>query len=136
MGSVSVVMFMEFFLNICVQVYDIVVGKEQFLLLIIMNNNYSCLLFEVDLDIKVEIFNSKNYRSQVVVLDKIWLQGCYKVVFIVLKFGEYRVLVKIMGMFLELEGYVFKVKCIDDIGFESSLVYFSKYYRVYVLINF
>lgn len=46
--------------------------------------------------------------------------------FIVLKFGEYRVLVKIMGMFLELEGYVFKVKCIDDIKFESSLVYFSK----------
>lgn len=133
MGGVSVAASSAFIPNTRVQVHDIVVGKEQSPLLITMNDNHSRPLSEAEMDIKVEIFNSRNQRSHAVVLDKTRSQGCYKVVFTAPKPGEYRALVKIMGMLLEPEGYVFRAKRMDEMGSESSLAFLSNYYRSHAL---
>lgn len=132
MGGVSVASS-AFIPNTRVQVHDIVVGKEQSPLLITMNDNHSRPLSEAEMDIKVEILNSRNQRSHAVVLDKTRSQGCYKVVFTAPKPGEYRALVKIMGMLLEPEGYVFRAKRMDEMGSESSLAFLSNYYRSHAL---
>lgn len=133
MGGVSVAASSAFIPNTRVQVHDIVVGKEQSPLLITMNDNHSRPLSEAEMDIKVEIFNSRNQRSHAVVLDKTRSQGCYKVVFTAPKPGEYRALVKIMGMLLEPEGYVFRAKRMDEMGSESSLAFLSNYYRSHAM---
>ena len=107
--------------NTRVQVLDIVVGKEQSPLLITLKDENGRPLTEAGLDIKAEVINSKNQKTPALVLDKARSQGCYKVVFTAPRPGEYRALVRVMGMLLEPDGYEFKAKRQEDMGSEASL---------------
>ncbi|XP_062600801.1 E3 ubiquitin-protein ligase TRIM45-like [Saccostrea cucullata] len=107
--------------NTRVQVLDIATGREQCPLLITLSDYQNRPLHEPGVDIKVDIFNSKNHKTLAHVQDKTRSQGCYKVAFTASRPGEYRAVIKIMGTVLEPGEYVFKAKHPDQMESEDSL---------------
>lgn len=117
--------------NTRVQVLDIAVGREQSPLLITLNDFQNRPLHEAGLDIKVEIISSKNHRTPALIHDKTKSHGCYKVVFTAPRPGEYIAVVKILGMLLKPEGYVFIAKHPEQMASEGSLADLSNFMLIY-----